>query len=133
MFNFRCFWLDMTPIEISVLIYFLWTSPPRSASQSLVAVVQLTNDGCGVNFLKHCIIVTYHGRVVLQGAKGTSNKLLMERITNEKPATGPGSQSNMLFESANCVTTDQWQNMRENGSNFGQNGQFLGNIVQVPN
>ena len=38
----------------------------------------------------------------------------------------------MSFESINHVTTDQWQNMRENGSNFGQSGQFLGNIEHVP-
>ena len=39
----------------------------------------------------------------------------------------------MSFESANHVTTDQWQNMRENRSNVGQSGQFLGNITHVPN
>ena len=43
------------------------------------------------------------------------------------------SPTNILFESVNHVTTDQWQNVRENGSNFGQNGHFIGNIVHVPN
>ena len=44
---------------------------------------------------------------------------------------GTVSPTNMSFESANHITTDQWQNMRENGSNFGKSGQFLGNIVHV--
>ena len=39
----------------------------------------------------------------------------------------------MSFENANHVTTDQWQNMRENGNNVVPNGQFLGNIVHVAN
>ena len=78
------------------------------------------------------VTVTYRGRVVLEGAKDTNNKLWMVRLTHEKPAVEPVSPSNMLFESANHVTTDQGQNMRENVSTFGQSGQFLGNIVHVP-
>ena len=39
----------------------------------------------------------------------------------------------MYNGNANHVTTDQWQNMRENGNNFVQDWQFLGNIVHVPN
>ena len=44
---------------------------------------------------------------------------------------GTVSPTNMSFESANHITTDQWQNMRENGSNFGKSGQFLGNILNT--
>ena len=106
---------------------------PGLASRSLMSVVQLTYAGCGANFLKHCVTMTYNGRVVLEDAKDIISKLWMVRLPHEKPAVGPGSPSNMLFESANYVTTDQWQNMCENGSNFVQNGQFLGNIVHVPN
>ena len=98
-----------------------------------MSVVQLTDAGCGVNFLKHCVTVTYNGRIVLEGARDITNKLWIVRLADEKPPSGPVSPSNMMFESANHVTTDQWQNMRENGSNFGQNGQFLQNVALVPN
>ena len=97
-----------------------------------MSVVQLTDAGCGVYFLKHCVTVTYRGRLVLEGAKDISSKLWMIRLNNETPAAEPTSPSNMSFESANYVTTDQWHNMREKGSNFGQSVQFLGNIVHGP-
>ena len=35
---------------------------PGLASQSLISVIQLTDAGCGVNFLKHCATVTYNGK-----------------------------------------------------------------------
>ena len=96
-------------------------------------MVQLTDAGCGVYFLKHCVTVTYRGRVVLEDAKDINSKLWMVRLNNETPAAEPTSPSNMSFESANHVTTDQWQNMGENESDFGQNRQFMGDIVHVPN
>ena len=48
---------------------------PGLDSRSLMSVVQLTGVGCGVNFLKHCVTVTYNDRVVLGGAREISNKL----------------------------------------------------------
>ena len=105
---------------------------PGLASQSLISMVQLTDAGCEVYFLKHCVTVTYRGRVVLECAKDINNKLWMVQIKTEKPAAEPVSPTNMSFENTNHITTDQWQNMRENGSNVGQSGQFLGNIVHVP-
>ena len=81
---------------------------PGLVSQSLMSVVQLTDASYGVHFLKHCVAMTYNGRVVLEGARNSSSTLWMVRLTNEKPAAGPGSPSNVLFESANHVTTDQW-------------------------
>ena len=85
---------------------------PGLASQSLVPVVQLTDAGCGSRFLKHCVTVTHKGRVELEGAKDINNKLWMVRLKNETPSAEPAAQSGMSFESANHVTTDQWQNMR---------------------
>ena len=93
---------------------------PGLASRSLISVVQLTDAGCGVYFLKHCVTVTYRGRVVLEGAKDINTKLWMVRLRNETPSAEATAQSGMSFESVNHVTTDQWQNMRENRSNFGQ-------------
>ena len=46
---------------------------PGLASQSLMSAVQLTDAGYGVNFLKHCITVTYNSRVVLEGARDFTN------------------------------------------------------------
>ena len=106
---------------------------PGLASRSLISVVQLTDHGCGVYFLKHCVTVTYRGRVVLEGARDINTKLWMVRLTKETPSAEPAAQAGTSFENANHVTTDQWQNMRENRSNFGQSGQFLGNITHTPN
>ena len=68
----------------------------------------------------------------MEGARDIDNKMWMVRLTNETPSAEPAAQSGMLSESANHVTTDQWQNMRENENNFGQSGQFLGNITHLP-
>ena len=75
--------------------------------------------------VKHCITVTYTSRIVPEGARDTRNKLWMVQLTNKKPPTGPVSPTNMLFGSANHVTTDQWQNMREKGVILVKMGNFL--------
>ena len=64
--------------------------------------------------------MTYRGKVVLNGAKNIDNKMWMVRIRNETSSADPAAQSGMFFENVNHVTTDQWQNMREYGSNFGR-------------
>ena len=51
--------------------------------------------------------MAYNDRVVLEGAKDINGKLWMVRLTNEKQPTETVSQTNISFENANHVTTDQ--------------------------
>lgn len=79
---------------------------------------------------------TGHCKAQKRGSIGRSkvsyDQIMDDPLSNDTPVETPLSPTSVMVESANLVTTDPWENMRENNLiNVGPNEHTLVNNIQI--